>query len=76
MHIFCLSAKSFHLSAKSLHKSIHELSGKLDTLHSIEAELQNHIKDTTTALSAVSLPTTLPNTSNVADIVDELLDHK
>ena len=44
--------------------------------HSSEAELQNHIKDTTTALSAVGLPTTPPNTSNAADIVDELLDHE
>jgi len=64
----------FLSECESLRKSVLELSGKLDALHSSEVELQNHIKDTTTALSAVSLPTTPPNTSNAADIVDELLD--
>ena len=66
----------FLSECESLRKSVLELSGKLDALHSSEVELQNHIKDTTTALSAVGLPTTPPNTSNAADIVDELLDHE
>ena len=45
---------------ENLHKSLHELSGKLDTLHASETKLQDCIKNTTTALSAVNQPATTP----------------
>ena len=41
-----------------------------------ETELQNHIKDTTTALSTVKLPLVTPAASNPTDVVDEYLDRE
>ena len=52
------------------------LSSKLDTLQSSKSELQNHIKDTTTALSSVKMPLIAPTTFNATDIVDEYLDRE
>ena len=59
---------------EDLRKNLSDLSSKLDTLQSSESELQNHIKDTTTALSSVKMPLVAPTTSNATDIVDEYLD--
>ena len=61
---------------EDLHKNLSDLSSKLDTLQSSESELQNHIKDTTTALSSVKMPFVAPTTSNPTDIVDEYLDRE
>ena len=72
------SLKELHTNLLSelenLHKSLHELSGKLDTLHTSETELQDRIKNTTTAFSAVNQPATTPVLLSVTAIVDELLD--
>ena len=60
---------------EDLHKSLHELSGKFDTLYTSETELQDRIKNTTTALSVVNQPDTTPALLSATVIVDEYLDH-
>ena len=59
---------------ENLHKSLCELPGKLDISHTSETELQDCIKNTTTALSAVDQPATTPALSSATAIVDEYLD--
>ena len=61
---------------ENLHKSLHELSGKLDTLHTSETELQDRIKNSTTVLSAVNRPATTPALLSATAIVDEYLDRE
>ena len=70
------SQAKFLLESENLRKNLTNLSSKLDNLQSSETELQNRIKDTTTALSTVKLPPITPASSNTTDVVDEYLDRE
>ena len=56
---------------ENLDKNLADQSNKLDNLKSSETVLQNHIKDTTTALSTVNLPAATPVATNLTDMVKE-----
>ena len=77
---FIKSLKESHskllVEHENLDKNLADQSNKLDNLKSSETVLQNHIKDTTTALSTVNLPAATPVATNLTDMVKEYLDRE